>query len=260
MINNYLDTFSKSNLKIILSVLCFSSSVAFAATCTKPVYLTFDTGNMAVAEYVANTLSNHQVKATFFLANEKTKRGDFSLDDSWASFWKSLKKEGHSFGNHTYHHTYFINNLDNDKVMVRPQFGPNAGKKVIVDQPNLCSELQLVNDRLDPIWRAPGGKVSPQYIEMGHICGYTHVGWASAGFLGDELSSEKFSNKHLLDKALREIRSGDVLMAHLGIWSRHDAWAPAVLEPLIVGLKEKGFCFETINQTKRNSQFSRIIQ
>jgi hypothetical protein len=49
-------------------------------------------------------------------------------------------------------------------------------------------------------------------------------------------------------------------MAHLGIWSRQDAWAPAVLEPLIVGLKEKGFCFETINQTKRNSQFSRIIQ
>jgi hypothetical protein len=26
--------------------------------------------------------------------------------------------------------------------------------------------------------------------------------------------------------------------AHLGIWSRKDPWAPAVLEPLIVGLKE----------------------
>ncbi len=255
-------------MKIFLSSLYFFSAFTFAATCNKPVYLTFDTGNMAVAEYVASTLSKHQVKATFFLANEKTKRGDFSLDDSWSSFWKNLKKEGHVFGNHTYQHTYFINDLDNNKVMVRPQFGPYAGKKVTVDQPNLCSELQLVNERfkkmtgspLDPVWRAPGGKVSPQYIEMGHICGYTHIGWSPAGFLGDELSSEKFSNKYLLDKALREIRSGDVLMAHLGIWSRQDAWAPAVLEPLIIGLKEKGFCFETINQTKRNSQFSRIIQ
>jgi hypothetical protein len=26
-------------------------------------------------------------------------------------------------------------------------------------------------------------------------------------------------------------------VAHLGIWSRKDPWAPAVLEPLITGLK-----------------------
>jgi peptidoglycan/xylan/chitin deacetylase (PgdA/CDA1 family) len=25
-------------------------------------------------------------------------------------------------------------------------------------------------------------------------------------------------------------------------------WAPAVLEPLIVGLKDKGFCFETLRE------------
>jgi peptidoglycan/xylan/chitin deacetylase (PgdA/CDA1 family) len=35
-------------------------------------------------------------------------------------------------------------------------------------------------------------------------------------------------------------------VAHLGIWSRKDAWAPAVLEPLIQGLKQKGFCFATL--------------
>jgi len=35
-------------------------------------------------------------------------------------------------------------------------------------------------------------------------------------------------------------------MAHLGIWSRQDPWAPAVLEPLIEGLKQKGFCFATL--------------
>lgn len=251
----------------VLVPLYFFSSVALATTCAKPIYLTFDTGNMAVADFVADTLHKHQVKATFFLANEKTLRGDYSLDDSWTSFWKNLKKEGHAFGNHTYQHTYFVNNIDSNKVFTRPQFGPNAGKKMVTDQPGLCSELQMVNERfkkmtgfsLNPLWRAPGGKVSPQYIEMGHICGYTHVGWSAAGFLGDELSSEKFSNKHLLDKALKDIRSGSILMAHLGIWSRQDAWAPAVLEPLIVGLKEKGFCFQTINLAKQNSQISRII-
>jgi peptidoglycan-N-acetylmuramic acid deacetylase len=51
-----------------------------------------------------------------------------------------------------------------------------------------------------------------------------------------------------LKKALRDIRPGDVLMAHLGIWSRKDPWAPTDLEPLIMGLKERGFCFRTLRE------------
>ena len=66
--------------------------------------------------------------------------------------------------------------------------------------------------------------------------------------MGDELPSEKASNTALLNKALRDVRSGDILLAHLGIWSRKDPWAPAVLEPLIVGLKERGFCFRTLRE------------
>jgi peptidoglycan/xylan/chitin deacetylase (PgdA/CDA1 family) len=50
----------------------------------------------------------------------------------------------------------------------------------------------------------------------------------------------------LLQKALRDIRPGDILLAHLGIWSRQDPWAPAVLEPLITGLKQRGHCFATL--------------
>jgi peptidoglycan/xylan/chitin deacetylase (PgdA/CDA1 family) len=52
----------------------------------------------------------------------------------------------------------------------------------------------------------------------------------------------------LLQKALKNIRPGDILMAHLGIWSRQDPWAPAVLEPLIVGLKARGLCFATLRE------------
>ena len=52
----------------------------------------------------------------------------------------------------------------------------------------------------------------------------------------------------LLKKALRDIRAGDILLAHLGIWSRKDPWAPADLEPLIVGLKARGFCFATLRE------------
>jgi len=37
-------------------------------------------------------------------------------------------------------------------------------------------------------------------------------------------------------------------VAHLGIWSRQQAWAPAVLEPLIQGLKARGLCFATLRE------------
>ena len=52
----------------------------------------------------------------------------------------------------------------------------------------------------------------------------------------------------LLNKSLREVRSGDVLLAHLGTGARKEPWASAVLEPLLVGLKAKGFCFQTLRE------------
>ena len=243
--------------------LAFTSmlAVSFAQTktCQKPIYLTFDTGNMAVAETVAAILNRQQVKATFFLANEKTFRGDYSLDDSWKSFWQDRVKEGHQFGSHTYDHVYFVKDLPasaagDARVQMKPEFGANAKQVKAMNGAEVCAEINRVNTRfkelsnrpLDPIWRAAGGKTSPQLIAMAEQCGYRHIGWAPAGFLGDELNSEKFPNQVLLEKALRTVKPGDITMAHLGIWSRKDAWAPAVLEPLIEGWKRKGYCFDVL--------------
>ncbi|MEN9983462.1 MAG: hypothetical protein RI918_1431 [Pseudomonadota bacterium] len=47
--------------------------------CSKPLYLTFDTGHMEVAPLIADVLNKHQVKVTFFAANERTKIGNGSL-------------------------------------------------------------------------------------------------------------------------------------------------------------------------------------
>jgi len=81
-------------------------------------------------------------------------------------------------------------------------------------------------------------------------CGYPrHVHWANAGFLGDELPSERHSNRHLTERALANIRAGDVLMMHLGIWSRKDPFWPQ-LDPLIAGLKARGLCFATLTGQK----------
>ena len=133
---------------------------------------------------------------------------------------------------------------------------PSRAGEFTWDAAQYCADIAKASERLQditgkkplPLFRAPGGKTSPKLLAAAKACGYEHVGWAPAGFLGDELPSEKFSNEKLLQQALDDIQPGDILLAHLGIWSRKDPWAPAVLEPLIVGLKAKGFCFETLRQ------------
>jgi peptidoglycan/xylan/chitin deacetylase (PgdA/CDA1 family) len=233
---------------------CSSFGFAQEPHCKNTIYLTFDTGNMSVAQTVADILSRQNIKATFFLANEKTFRGDFSLDDSWKSFWQDRVSEGHHFGSHTYDHLYFVKDGPNGEIFAKPQFGSKAGIVSLYSEAGYCREIGRVDERfkeltgsnIQKIWRAPGGKTSPRSIQMGARCAYQHIGWSPAGFLGDELNSQTHSNQMLLNQASSQLRGGDIAMAHLGIWSRKDPWAPAVLEQLIVNLKGRGFCFATL--------------
>ncbi|OYV01690.1 MAG: peptidase A8 [Burkholderiales bacterium PBB5] len=224
------------------------------AACARPLYLTFDTGHMGVAPLVAEVLQRQQVKVTFFLANERTRDGGTSLDARWASWWQARAAEGHAFGSHTWDHGSWLADHADGRFDVRPSQGAHAGQRVAMTPAAYCEELQrparrfteMTGRTLLPLFRAPGGKTSPALLKAAQACGYTHVGWAPAGFLGDELPSDKYPNAQLLQRALAGIRPGDILVAHLGIWSRQDPWAPAVLEPLITGLKARGFCFATL--------------
>lgn len=229
------------------------------ATCTRPVYLTFDTGHMGTAPLIADVLQRHKVQVTFFAAHEKTQQGDGSLGEHWAAWWRARGTEGHAFASHTWDHAYWRADLDGPgdvRFRIRPSAGQQAGQNLLWSAPQYCDNLRQAASRLQaltgqaplPLFRAPGGKTSARLLETARQCGFAHVGWADAGFLGDELPSERYSNAHLLQKALKNIRPGDILMAHLGIWSRQDPWAPAVLEPLIVGLKARGLCFATLRE------------
>ncbi len=228
------------------------------ASCNKPVYLTLDTGHMGVAPLMADILARHKVRVTFFAANEPTQEGDGTLGAYWAPWWRARAAEGHAFASHTWDHVYWRADLGGmpPRFRVRASAGENAGKDMDWDAAAYCAQIDKAADRLKvltgqkalPLFRAPGGKTSPAFLAATRACGYAHVAWAPAGFLGDELPSDRYPNKALLDKALRDIRPGDILVAHLGIWSRKDPWAPMVLEPLVTGLQAKGFCFQTLRE------------
>ncbi len=227
-------------------------------SCEKPLYLTFDTGHMGAAPLVAEVLNRQKVKVTFFAANERTKTGDGSLGNYWAAWWKARGAEGHEFAAYTYDRAVWRGDLKGmePKFRMQPTAGALEGREFTWDAKKYCEQIAYSAERLQdftgkkalPLFRAPGGKTSPRLLAVARECGYEHVGWSSTGQLGDELQSERFSNEALLKKALQGVKTGDILHAHLGTWTRKDPWAPAVLEPLIVGLKEKGFCFATLRQ------------
>lgn len=232
---------------------CFLAS-ANAQTCKGTIYLTFDTGNMRDAPSIAQTLSRQQVKVTFFVANELTwpDRKVGALEAPFAEYWRARVAEGHLFGSHTWRHGLISTGKGGD-ITYRPQFGEQAGQTVSLSPSAFCEELrkpdlafeQMTGRKLSGLWRAPGGRTTARSLELARQCGFEHVLWAPAGFLGDELPSDKFPNQALLQRALRDIRDGDILMAHLGIWSRKERFNE-IFEPLIVGLKQKGFCFATL--------------
>ncbi|MBI3231234.1 MAG: hypothetical protein HYZ45_14035 [Burkholderiales bacterium] len=68
-------------------------ALAQPAACTGRLYLTFDTGNMSQAHFIADTLRQHHIKASFFLANEKTTSDNYALDPACAPFWRTLAQE-----------------------------------------------------------------------------------------------------------------------------------------------------------------------
>ncbi|MBT9491065.1 MAG: polysaccharide deacetylase family protein [Paucibacter sp.] len=244
-----------------------AAPVLAAAPCAKPVFLSFDTGHMGVAPLISDTLRRFDARATFFLANEPTQTGGWTLDEAWAPWWRERAAEGHDFGAHTWNHDTWLADLPTPgqtevtrfKVSTAAGIQPAVRQEISAEQ--YCASLKQVSARfaemtgraMGPIFRAPGGKTSPALLAAAQKCGYVHVGWSAAGFLGDELPSDKYPNQQLLERALKNIRPGDILMAHLGIWSRQDAWAPAVLEPLLQGLTDRGMCFAPLREHPRYS-------
>ena len=226
------------------------------AGCERPVYLTFDTGHMEVAPLVAEVLRKHDVRVTFFLANERTTTHGTSLDDEWAPWWRARVAEGHLFGSHTFDHLVWQGDAAGGRFRFKATAGPQSGQVLELSPQQYCEQLRRPAERfkamtgqdMRPLFRAPAGKTSAALLKAARSCGFRHVPWTPAGFLGDELPSERYPNARLLKQALNRVQAGDILLAHLGLWSRKDPWAPAVLEPLIVGLKQRGLCFATLRE------------
>lgn len=219
-----------------------------AKACTNPVYLTIEPGHMDYAPRVAEVLARQQVKATFFVSNLSTKNGGGVLGDQWGTWWKVIAGQGHDFASQTYDHVEWRGDAPGYRYefRVRPGAGAFEGREFTYDQTKYCEQITHAAQRIEyfsgkkslPLFHAPGGKTSRKLLAVASACGYAHVAPTGVGLLANGTS---------LKTAITAIRSGEVLMADLNT-STTEPWAVANLEPLIVGLKARGLCFESLRK------------
>lgn len=244
-----------------------------AQACKADIFLTFDTGSHDQAASIAQLLRTENIKATFFLANEKTVFGYTSLSDETRSFWQGLVRDGHAFASHTYNHTYLAKGAKS--LRMKPQFGADAGKESEWSAAQLCDEINLASARFKTLtgasmltlWRAPGGRVNDASLAAARACGWQHTGWSPEGFIGEELNSKNFSDERLLANGYKRIyqaafieKKPVVTMAHLGVFSRKTPWAQMVLAPMIKRLKADGACFKTLDEHSDMSKGTRVLE
>ncbi len=234
--------------RAVLGAAALLPAPALAQRCAGTLYLTIDTGWSREAEMIADSLRRHGVLATLFVANERTHRGDRQLEEGWAPFWRARAAEGHAFASHTWRHWYFRGDRGPERTIYASR--QSEGSEVL-DQQALCAELMRPLEalrrmapgaRILPLWRAPGGIVTPGALRMAAACGLRHQGWTARGFLGDELDSAAHPNEALLRRNLANIRDGEVLVMHWGVRSRREPFGE-VFDRLLSGLRARGFCF-----------------
>jgi peptidoglycan-N-acetylmuramic acid deacetylase len=196
--------------------------------CDKPVYLSFDTGHMGVAPLVAEVLARQQVKATFFLANERTLRRRQQPGRPMGALVEARAAEGHAFGSHTWDHDVWLADRADGRAREADAWARRPVRPRTLDAAGYCAELQRPAQRFEAMTgqrcrRCSAPRAARPRRAAGRgaqaAAGRTWAGRRPASW-ATNCPATSYPNDRLLEQALRDIRAGDILLAHLGIWSR----------------------------------------
>ena len=189
-------------------------------TTQNTIYLTFDCGyENGNTEPILDALKKHDVKATFFVV------GNF-LETS-PEIVKRMIAEGHTVGNHTYHH------LDMSSISSMDAF-----KKETQDVENLFE--QITGTPITKFYRPPQGKYNIENLKMAQELGYHTFFWSLAYV--DWYQDKQPSKEEAFKKLLGRIHPGAIVLLH----STSDTNG-AILDELLTKWEEMGYHFATLD-------------
>ena len=188
-------------------------------TTQNTIYLTFDCGyENGNTEPILDALKKHDVKATFFVV------GNF-LETS-PEIVKRMIAEGHTVGNHTYHH------LDMSSISSMDAF-----KKETQDVENLFE--QITGTPITKFYRPPQGKYNIENLKMAQELGYHTFFWSLAYV--DWYQDKQPTKDEAFGKLLKRIHPGAIVLLH-----STSSTNAQILDELLTKWEEMGYTIKPL--------------
>lgn len=187
----------------------------------KVIYLTFDCGyENGNTEPILDALKKHDVQATFFVV------GHFL--ETAPDMAKRMAEEGHTVGNHTYHHPDMSTISD-----------PETFQKEMNDVADLFYEI--TGTKLSMYYRPPQGKCNTENLKMAQELGYSTVFWSLAYV--DWNQDDQPSHEEAFDKLTTRVHSGAVVLLHNTSQTNGE-----ILDELLTKWEDMGYSFEPLSK------------
>ena len=186
----------------------------------KVIYLTFDCGyENGNTEPILDALKKHHAPATFFVV------GHFL--ESAPDMVKRMAEEGHTVGNHTYHHPDMSQILDQDAFRKEMDDTAEAYKK-------------LIGTDMAPYYRPPQCKYSKANLQMAKDLGYSTFFWSLAYV--DWNQDSQPSHQEALEKLTKRIHPGAIVLLHNTSKTNGE-----ILDELLTKWEEMGYTFRPLS-------------
>ncbi len=166
----------------------FAPALCCANSTEKQIALSFDDGpNQEYTPQVLSTLAQYGALATFFVIGKNIQGNEGIL--------QRIDAEGHSIGNHTYTHSFFID------------FKSVRGFKNELTQTTACI-FKVIGKRVK-LFRPPYGVTTPHLVKASQALNYTIVGWNIRSF--DTIAN---SAQTIVQRVQSQIKPGAIILFH----------------------------------------------
>ena len=187
----------------------------------KVIYLTFDCGyENGNTEPILDALQKHNVKAACFVV------GHFL--ETAPELVKRMVEDGHTVGNHTYHHP------DMSSISDREAF-----QKELDDVAELFREI--TGTELSVYYRPPQGKCNADNLKAAYELGYKTIFWSLAYVDWDQ--NNQPGHDEAFDKLTTRIHPGAVVLLH-----NTSSTNAEILDELLTKWEEMGYTFKPLSE------------
>ena len=187
----------------------------------KVIYLTFDCGyENGNTPAILDALKKHQVKATFFVVG--------TYIESEPELIQRMTDEGHTVGNHTWHHP------DMSKIASLDTF-----RKELEDVETAYKNVTGKN--MTKYYRPPQGKYSEANLQMAKELGYKSFFWSLAYV--DWYQDNQPDPQEAIAKLTKRIHPGAIVLLH-----STSSTNAQILDELLDKWEEMGYSFHSLNE------------